>query len=93
MLFMCYQEDIGDQFEFMQDAWANSPSFPKFPIFGGHVGGDPLIGQLDPDDRWQKWPREWSKEDTLDFDFGGFVTLKGGEYFFAPSLPFLKTIA
>jgi len=29
---------------------------------------------------------------TLSQRMSGFVTLKGGEYFFAPSLPFLKSL-
>ena len=87
---MCYQQDIGKQFEFMQDTWANSPTFPPLK---GNVGGDPIIGQVkDLAKRRQKWPRQWSKRGTTTFDFDLYVTLKGGEYFFAPSMPFLRNI-
>jgi hypothetical protein len=33
----------------------------------------------------------WSGSEA-EFDFGRFVTMKGGEYFFAPSLDFLKDV-
>ena len=29
----------------------------------------------------------------VEYDFGGFVTMKGGEFFFAPSIPFLLSLA
>ncbi|MDB5327023.1 MAG: hypothetical protein JWM57_2592, partial [Phycisphaerales bacterium] len=68
------------------------------------VGIDPVIGQEaavptppNPPSIPQSWPTEWGDEDfaahpKAKFSFGGFVTMKGGEYFFAPSLPFLKNI-
>jgi hypothetical protein len=37
-----------------------------------------------------KWGDPHAKCETLDFH--GFVTLKGGEYFFAPSIYFLRNI-
>lgn len=55
-------------------------------------GDDPIIGQ--DDDTPQKWRTRWGavEADRRTFDFGRWVTLKGGEYFFAPSLNFLKEI-
>lgn len=44
LLFMTYQTSIKDQFEFMQQAWANNP---KFPSEG--AGEDPIVGQKDND--------------------------------------------
>ena len=40
----------------------------------------------------QRWPLKWGKPEMAPFDFGGFVTMKGGEFLFAPSLQFLKTL-
>jgi|LakMenE01Jun11ns_1017448.scaffolds.fasta_scaffold9957886_4 deferrochelatase/peroxidase EfeB len=42
----------------------------------------------------QTWPRTWgnSQDPVKDFDFFGYVTPRGGEYFFTPSLSFLKSL-
>ena len=44
----------------------------------------------------QKWPRTWGRSgrflDRLRFNFGDYVRLRGGEYFFTPSLSFLKNL-
>jgi Dyp-type peroxidase family len=46
--------------------------------------------------QWPPWRRNLSRRMTRltrnQFDFSGYVTLKGGEYFFAPSMDFLKNI-
>lgn len=84
LLFMCFQKDIAEQFEFMQQQWANNGNFPQTG-----TGADPVIGQgpdtLEP----QRWPNGWgeSKEKPpFQYSFRPFVTLKGGCYLFAPSL-------
>jgi Dyp-type peroxidase family len=86
LLFMCYQQDIANQFEFMQARWANAPDFVK-----DGTGLDPVIGQGAR--TAQDYPKVWAGSDTGAFTFGRFVTLKGGEYFFAPSLSFLKSLS
>jgi len=42
----------------------------------------------------QRWPKKWGdpKAETKAFSFDSTITLRGGEYFFAPSLPFLKSL-
>lgn len=83
LLFMCFQSSIERQFVFMQKDWANSARF----ILAG-TGGDPLIGQ--PPAHSQSWcPRYGDLAGAVPFSFGGFVKMKGGEYFFAPSMSFL----
>lgn len=87
LLFMAYQSNIGNQFEFTQQSWANNENFVQ-----GNTGVDPIIGQGGA--LPQKHPAGWNdaaapKKSSF---FGDFVTMKGGEYFFAPSLAFFKAL-
>ena len=84
LLFLCFQADIENQFNFIQSSWANHPNFPQVA-----VGPDPVVGQLLGT---QKWPIKWGGTETIDFNFGSYVKFKGGEYFFAPSISFLKNL-
>jgi Dyp-type peroxidase family len=91
LLFMCYQKSIVQQFEVLQYLYANDPRFPG----EREPGIDPIIGQPGGNGVGQlKWPARWNdpREQHKPFDFHSFVTLKGGEYFFAPSIHFLKNI-
>jgi len=92
LLFMCFQHDIDDQWEFIQRTWVDNVIFPKGILFQQDTGDDPLIGQ-DADEA-QRWPKAWGNGGAgkKAFNFESAVTLKGGEYFFAPSLPFLRSI-
>jgi Dyp-type peroxidase family len=86
LLFMSYQASIEAQFHFMQTRWANDESFPT-----GGVGIDPVIGQSGASS--QTWfPTYNSNLGGKPFLFKGFVKLKGGEYFFAPSISGLASI-
>jgi len=101
LLFMCFQNSIRNQFAFMQRNWVNDEGFP--PSNSVTTGIDPIIGQAPPDQTPtpQKWRPQWgvseaadpAGDEPKDFSFHGFVRLKGGEFFFAPSMPFLKTFA
>jgi Dyp-type peroxidase family len=88
LLFMCYQSDIADQFEFIQRRWSNSPNFSK-----SGAGLDPVIGQSgggnteDP-----SWPTGWGSIERKRVEFGEYVKLIGGEYFFAPSLSGIRAL-
>jgi deferrochelatase/peroxidase EfeB len=91
ILFMCYQRDITQQFEVLQGLYANDPRFPGEQ----QPGIDPIIGQPGGNGTGQlKWPARWNdpREQHKRVDFHNFVTLKGGEYFFAPSIYFLRNI-
>lgn len=88
LLFMSYQASIDDQFHFMQTQWANNANFPR-----AEVGLDPIIGQRSGGEPPQTWFPGWaSSADPKTFSFDGFVTLKGGEYFYAPSIVGLKQL-
>ncbi|GAB3026307.1 Dyp-type peroxidase [Spirosoma pulveris] len=81
LLFMSYQASIKDYFEFIQKG-ANSST----------DGKDPIIGQ-GPGDSEGHFAKTWDEQNTLKTaSFGKFVHMKGGEYFFAPSMSFLKNI-
>ncbi|MGI5127025.1 Dyp-type peroxidase [Pseudonocardia sp. CA-107938] len=74
LLFLCFGSNI-DQFMIQQDG-ADSDHFVR-----SDVGVDAIIGQH-PDPLPQRWF-------GTAFPMANFVTMKGGEYFFAPSMTFL----
>lgn len=91
LLFMCYQNDIEAQFEFIQHEWVNKGNFA-----GRTVGQDGIIGQ-GQNDFQKQLPEQWGINGNLkNCDFSnpksGFVKMKGGEYFFTPSISFLKSL-
>ena len=89
LLFMCYQSNIDSQFLILQEFWANA----------GNIKGhdlkveDSIIGQQKVTSR-KRLPIEYGKPDLneKDFEFPKFVTNRGGEYLFTPSIAFLKSI-
>jgi len=90
LLFMSYQRSIVDQFEFIQQSWVNNPGFPS-----AGAGVDPVIGQSgSPPPAPQDWPKNWGDpaKPVVAFNFRDFVVMKGGEYFFAPSLSGLSSL-
>lgn len=86
LLFMSYQASIEKQFHFMQTQWVNNEGFPQ-----GGVGIDPIIGQVGT--LPQSWPPVYdSTAGAVPSLFRGFVALKGGEYFFTPSIAGIKNL-
>ncbi|MEL6930932.1 MAG: Dyp-type peroxidase, partial [Cyanobacteria bacterium J06600_6] len=85
LLFLCFQSNIENQFNFMQSRWANANRFVNVG-----VGPDPVIGQPEG---VQKYPQKWGQPETEDYGFKLWVFMQGGEYFFAPSISFLSNLA
>jgi Dyp-type peroxidase family len=90
LLFLSCQSDIEQQFIFMQNTWCNNQNF----VSPG-IGLDPLVGQPRTDEVVpQHWPTTWGvPRGSVEFPFAGIVKTLGGEYFFAPSISFLRGLA
>lgn len=89
--FICINADIERQFEFVQQTWINNT------VFDGLKGEtDPIVGNQDPGtcDAMMTVPSDPVR--TRISNLRSFVTVKGGAYFFLPSingLRYLGTLA
>ncbi|SAL49575.1 Dyp-type peroxidase [Caballeronia telluris] len=97
LLFMAYMANIENQFEFTQKSWANNKAFVANIVpsqMRPSTGIDPIIGQTadapSHEHTWLDGHTPGAQPQTIGFD--AFVTMKGGEYFFAPSLTFLRGV-
>lgn len=90
LLFACFQASIANQFAFLQAHWANNPNFAPN---AGKPGQDPIVSNAVANPSPQRWPAVWGHPgQEKEFEFGHFVRMKGGEFFFAPSLSFFSTL-
>ena len=86
---MAFNSDIAAQFEFTQEAWVNNPTFPFTSPTA--AGLDPVIGQGPRPTT--NFPVEWGEDDRKNTEtVAQAVTMKGGQYFFFPSLAFLDNV-
>ena len=88
LLFMAFNSDIANQFEYTQQALANAVGA------GDTAGVDQIIGQsrrgrIRSAKRWAGDPKKDLRRTN---PVAPAVTMKGGEYFFAPSLTFLERL-
>ena len=90
--FICFNASIVRQFEFVQSAWCNNAFFQGLqkevdPIIGTHRPAHERTPEIDrftiPRDPYRRVMEKVPQ----------FVTVKGGAYFFMPSMPALKFIA
>jgi Dyp-type peroxidase family len=81
LLFMCFQGNL-DQFAIQQEG-SDSNDFVR-----AGAGVDAVIGQ-----NAAPVAQTWPSDGTETFTMANFVRLLGGEYFFAPSMAFLRGLA
>ena len=86
LLFLACNVRIAEQFEFIQKQWLNDGS----PFGLGNVP-DPASGLWPPGS--QRPLVVTGRPPEVRADLRSFVTTKGGEYFFVPSVPGLRTLA
>ena len=87
LLFGCFNANISKQFEFIQYTWANSPKFKRLyddpdPIIG--VRECPVAGVK------QNFTIPQKTANRVIPNLQSFVTVKGGAYFFFPSITVIK---
>ena len=90
--FICLVANIARQFEFLQSAWLMSTKFEAMtdesdPLLGNR---EPLCGAA-PTDTFSR-PNEAGVRDRIS-GMPQFVTVKGGAYFFFPSLPAIRYLS
>lgn len=84
LAFVSYQSNIAAGFRFLQQDWSNNPAFLGHPGYP-EPGYDPISGANYGQERFAQGlnPINQTTELTMLMDF---VTSRGGEYFFSPSL-------
>ncbi|MFK0255562.1 Dyp-type peroxidase [Streptomyces sp. NPDC090445] len=83
LLFVCYQSDLVQQFEFIQRAWIDSPDFP--PNRNNRPGPDGMVGAAG------KLNYETPGK-TTQLALTQFVVTEGSVYAFVPSLRLLRLL-
>lgn len=90
LLFGCFNANISKQFEFLQYTWANSPKFKRL-----YADPDPFIGvQEDPEKKLEQiFTIPTATTNRVITDMQRFVNVKGGAYFFFPSITSIRFLA
>jgi Dyp-type peroxidase family len=86
LMFVACNVRIAEQFEFVQKQWLNDGS-----AFGLGNSPDPLGGNWPPDSR-RPFVIQGRPPRVIEH-LPAFVTTRGGEYFFVPSVPGLRALA
>ena len=90
LLFGVFNANISKQFEFIQYTWANSPKFKRL-----YADPDPFIGvREDPEKKLEQVftiPQETTNRVITDLQ--RFVNVRGGAYFFFPSITTIRFLA
>jgi len=106
MMFLAFNANISQQFEFVQQQWINyGDDFKQGddtdPIAGSRIGDGNMVKPGHPYRRDQngvgrmviQGDQRTAREPFLCFGIPRFVTTKGGDYFFAPSLTGIRLMA
>lgn len=87
LLFGCFNSNISKQFEFIQYSWANYPKFKQL-----YADPDPFIGVREnpkPGEE-QNFTIPQETANRVITNLQSFVSVKGGAYFFFPSVSAVK---
>ena len=87
IIFMAINANISRQFEFVQQQWINYGN-----DFHAGEDKDPVLGNREKPGRFVI-PGDKQNPPFICADMQSFVTLKGGDYFFLPSLTALQMLA
>lgn len=90
LLFTCFNADISRQFEFIQYTWANYPKFKQL-----YNDPDPIIGvrELPTPGTEQNFTIPQEPVSRHITGLQRFITVKGGAYFFFPSITATRYLA
>ncbi|WP_052442818.1 Dyp-type peroxidase [Streptacidiphilus neutrinimicus] len=96
LLFVCYQADLVEQFEFIQKHWINTDDFP--PGRKAKPGPDGMIAGRLPDENagvlhYESAAPDGTGRTTTPLEVRRFVRTEGAVYAFAPSISALKALA
>ncbi|MEV7542576.1 Dyp-type peroxidase [Streptomyces sp. NPDC089915] len=88
LVFIGYQADLVQQFEFVAKQWINEPDFPAGR--NPRTGADPVLGPGSPV-TFESESGSGGRATTL--RFGRFIRTEGALYAFTPSIPALRELA
>lgn len=96
LLFVCYQADLVEQFEFIQKDWVNTDDFPRGRA--KKPGPDSMICGYIPDSNegvinFESAAPDGTDRRTTPLSIKRFVRTEGAVYAFAPSISTLKALA
>ncbi len=87
LFFICVNTNIRRQFEFIQQTWLNNPKFD-----GLYRDKDPIAGDASADEGGGTFTIPAAPERQQLTGLPRFVSVRGGEYFFLPSVRALRTL-
>ncbi len=89
LLFVCFNADISRQYEFVQYTWSNYPKFKQL-----YNDPDPIIGVCEKaNGQPQNFTIQGNPVSRTVQNLERFIRVKGGAYFFFPSVTAIRYIA